>query len=119
MLPQQQPFRDNAQPGTTLAWLPGEDEDELRTHRVEEMRGGKRGEKLYVLAGELLHDITFESALGVSRWGAFDLPTLVSEQAEAQNLPLMRAAEKFTTVEVPKSDQGWLWHPWLGFAKKR
>lgn len=118
VLPQQQPFRDDAQPGTTLAWLPVGDEDELRPHRVEEVRAGKRGEKLYVPADELLHDVPLESAPGVSRWGAFDLQTLVSEQAEAQDLPLDQTARKFTVVEVPKNDQGWLWHPWLGFAKK-
>lgn len=122
VLPQQQPFRDDAQPGTTLAWLPIGDEDELRPHRVEDVPGGKRGEKLYVPADELLHDITLESAPGVSRWGALDLPTLVSEQAEAQDQSLDQVARKFTTVEVPslkENPQGWLWHPWLGFARKR
>ena len=116
VLPQQQPFRHDEQPGTTLVWLP-DDEGDLVPHRVEDLPGS-RGEKLYVPAGELLHGIALNAASGVSRWGAFDLPALVSEQAEAHDLPLDLAAQKFTTVDVPHSDQGWCWHPWLGFTKK-
>ncbi|WP_343122236.1 hypothetical protein [Rhodanobacter sp. 115] len=122
VLPQQQPFRDDARPDTTLAWLPDEDEDALKLHRVEDVRNGKRGEKLYVPAGELLHPMTLEPASGISRWGEFDLPSLVGEQADARNLSLDQAARKFTTVDVPSlrdNAQGWCWHPWLGFSKKR
>lgn len=122
VLPQQQPFRDDARPDTTLAWLPDEDEDALKLHRVEDLRNGKRGEKLYVPAGELLHDIALKPATGISRWGEFDLLALVSEQADARDLSLDQAARKFTTVDVPSlkdNAQGWCWHPWLGFSKKR
>lgn len=119
VLPQQQPFRHDEQPGTTLAWLPTEDEDDLLPHRVEDAPGSRRGEKLYVPARELLHEIALNVAPGVSCWGEFDLPSLVSEQAEAQDMSLDLAARKFTTVEVPLSDQGWRWHPWLGFTKQR
>jgi len=119
VLPQQQPFRHDEQPGTTLAWLPNEDDDDLVPHRVEDMPGSRRGEKLYVPARELLRKVALDVAPGVSRWGEFDLLSLVSEQAEAQDLPLDRAACKFTTVEVPCNDQGWRWHPWLGFTRQR
>jgi CRISPR-associated endonuclease/helicase Cas3 len=119
VLPQQQPFRHDEQPGTTLAWLPNEDEDDLLPHRVEDAPGSKRGEKLYVPARELLHEVALNVAPGVSCWGEFELPSLVSEQAEAQDMSLDLAARKFTTVEVPRSDQGWRWHPWLGFTKQR
>lgn len=122
VLPQQQPFRHDEHPGTTLAWLPHEDEDDLRPHRVEDASGGRRGEKLYVAAGELLHEVALNVAPGVSCWGDFSLSSLVSEQAEAQDLTLDQAACKFTTVEVPSlrdNPQGWRWHPWLGFSKKR
>lgn len=120
-LPQQQPFRDDPMKTTTLAWLPGEDEDVLLPHRVEEIRGTRRGEKLYVPATEMLHEIPLAPASRVSRWGKFDPLAAVNEQAEAQDMSLRRAAEKFTTVEVPESEsgQGWLWHPWLGYIKKR
>ncbi|MHB1059212.1 MAG: type I-F CRISPR-associated helicase Cas3f [Rhodanobacter sp.] len=120
VLPQQQSFRHDEQPGTTLAWLPDEDEDDkLVPNRVEDVHNGKRGEKLYVRADELLHEVTLEAAAGISCWGTFDLSSLVSEQADAQDLPLDLAARRFTTVEVPQSDQGWRWHRWLGFTKRR
>ena len=120
VLPQQQPFREDTLKTTTLAWLPRDDEsDELVPQRVEDVRNTPRGEKLYVPADELLHDIALEPATGASRWGQFDLPSLVSAQAEAQGLSLESTAKKFTTVEVPRSDQGWWWHPWLGISRYR
>jgi CRISPR-associated endonuclease/helicase Cas3 len=122
VLPQQQPFRHDEQPGTTLAWLPDGDEDGLLPHRVEDAPGSRRGEKLYVPAGELLHEVALNVAPGISCWGEFDLPSLVGEQAEAQDLPLDLAARRFTTVEVPslkENHQGWRWHPWLGFTRRR
>ena len=118
VLPQQQPFRDDAQRDSTLAWLPVDDEDELQPFRVEEQKGGKRGENLYVPASTMLARIPLAPATGVSRWGDFDLDALINAQAEAQDLSQARAAEKFTTVNVPKNGQGWYWHPWLGFAKR-
>ena len=117
VLPQQQPFRHDDQPGTTLVWLPDED-DKLVPHRVEEAQS-RRGEKLYIGAGELLHEVAVTAEAGVSHWGDFDLPSLLSEQAEAMDRPLDEIARKFTTVEVPSSDLGWRWHPWLGFIKNR
>ena len=122
VLPQQQPFRHDEQPGTTLAWLPSEDGDDLLPHRVEDAPGSRRGEKLYVPARELLHEVALNVAPGISCWGEFDLSSLVGEQAEAQDLPLDLAARRFTTVEVPslkENHQGWRWHPWLGFTRQR
>jgi CRISPR-associated endonuclease/helicase Cas3 len=123
VLPQQQPFRDDARPDTTLVWLPDEDEgDALKLYRVEDLRNGKRSENDYIEAPELLHDIALKPATGISRWGEFDLPALVGEQADARDLSLDQAARKFTTVDVPSlkdNAQGWCWHPWLGFSKKR
>ena len=122
VLPQQQPFRDASMKTTTLAWLPSEDgdddEDALVPHRVEDLRGGKRGEKLYVSAKELLHDLSLNVAPNISRWGEFDLRTLLIEQADVLDRPLERVARMLTTVEVPESAQGWLWHSWLGYVKK-
>lgn len=121
VLPQQQPFREDTMKTTTLAWLPvgDEDEDKLEPHRVEDVHGAKRGARLYVpVGGDLLHALSFDVAPCVSHWGEFDLLAAVNEQTEAQDMPLRRAAEKFTTVEVPESTQGWLWHPWLGYVKK-
>lgn len=117
VLPQQQPFRHDDMRATTLAWLP-DDDDELVPHRVED-DPGKRGHKLYVAAPEMLHRIPLQAAERVTPWGQFDLLALVTEHAEALDRPLDETARKFTTVEVPHSDQGWRWHPWLGFTRRR
>jgi CRISPR-associated endonuclease/helicase Cas3 len=122
VLPQQQPFRHDERPGTTLAWLPGEDEEDLVPHRVEDAPGRSRGEKLYVRARELLHEVALDIAPGINCWGELDLSSLVGELAEAQDMPLDSAACRFTTVEVPsleENHQGWRWHPWLGFTRQR
>lgn len=120
VLPQQQPFREDSSPDQTLAFLPNDDEDML-LHRVEDDRR-KRGVSVFVPAPELLHRIPLEPAVGISPWGGLDLAEileLITEQAEAMDLPLYEAARKLTTVKVPRSDQGWRWHPWLGFAPYR
>jgi len=46
---------------------------------------------------------------------------LLAEQAEYLDLPLRDCAKKLATVEVPwhrDRNQGWFWHPWLGFKEK-
>lgn len=98
-------------------WLPDED-DKLLPHRVEDAPG-RRGEKLYIAAGELLHEVALSTESAVSRWGDFDLPSLPNEQVAALDRPLDEIAKKFTTVEVPRNDLGWRRHPWLGFIKNR
>lgn len=121
VLPQQQPFRHDDLPTTTLVWRPDEDDDKLQPQRVEDAPGRKRGEKLYVPADELLEEIALHPAPNVSRWGDFDLLGLVAEQAEARELSLDEVACKFTTVEVPslrQNPRGWQWHSWLGFTKR-
>lgn len=118
VLPQQQPFRADPQPDVTLVWRPEDnDDDDFKWHRVVDDPASKRGEPLYVR--EALHPMTLQLAVGISRWGEFDLSALIGDQAEAQEMPLVRAAEKFTEVDVPPSGQGWFWHPWLGIGKHR
>src|SRR5690606_17888235 len=105
---------------TTLVWLPDEeDEDTLQAHRVEELRNGKRGQTLYLPASDRLRDGSAEPAAGISRWGHFDLMALLQDQAEAQELSLRQAAEKFTTVEVAENGQGWHWYPWFGCVNRQ
>lgn len=119
VLPQQQPFRDDAMPTTTLAFLPDEDEERLVLHRVEEDKA-RHGKELYVpIDGSLRHDITLERGPRISPWGEFDLMALLAEQAEYLDLSLRTCAERLETVEVPDSTQGWRYHLWLGFGNKK
>ena len=115
VLPQQQPFRHDEQPGATLVCLPDED-DKLVWHRVEDALA-KLNQDPYVSAH--VDPVTLQPAERIGPWCAFDLLALLREQAEALDRPLDETAKKFTTVEVPRCDLGWRWHPWLGFIKNR
>jgi CRISPR-associated endonuclease/helicase Cas3 len=119
VLPQQQPFRDDTMPTTTLAFLPDEDEERLVLHRIEDDKI-RRGRNLYVpIERSQRHDIKLEPGPRIGPWGEFDLMTLLAEQAEHLDLSLRASAEKLATVEVPESAQGWRYHPWLGFTRSR
>lgn len=121
VLPQQQPFRDDTERRTTLAFLPGDEEDDgLQPHRVE-ANPAKRGDSLYVGAGELLYHIPLQPAAGIASWGGMDLPELLAlleEHAAALGLELAETARRLAVLDVPRSDQGWRWHPWLGFTRR-
>lgn len=116
VLPQQQPFRDDAMSTTTLVLLPDEDEERLVLHRAEDDKA-RRSRDLYVpIDRSQRHDVKLELGERIGAWGEFDLMTLLAEQAEYLDLSLEEAAKKFAAVEVPESTQGWNWHPWLGFS---
>lgn len=119
VLAQQQPFREDGRPERTLVFLPDEDEESLLAHRIEE-KLDKAGQNPYVRA--TLYEIPLECSPGIDPWGVMDLTQLlerVRELAEAEDLSLREAARKFTAVEVPRGDQGWFWHPWLGVTPRR
>lgn len=119
VLPQQQPFRDDTLPTTALVFLPDEDEEQLVLHRIEE-DGARRGKSLYIsIDHSQRHDVALEPGPRISNWGEFDLMSLLVEQAEHLDLPLRQCAERMATVEVLKNDQGWRYHPWLGFSNEK
>jgi CRISPR-associated endonuclease/helicase Cas3 len=55
----------------------------------------------------------------IEPWGVTDYMAALIELANALELPLRVCAEKFGTVTVRPSDNGWRYHPALGFAKTR
>ncbi len=116
VLPQQQPFRHDPLASTTLVFLPDEEGEQLRLHRVEEPRA-RRDPTLYVpIDRSQRRDVTWEAGPRISPWGQFNLLTLLQEQAEHLDKPVDDCARRLTTVEVPASESGWLWHPLLGFG---
>lgn len=119
MLAQQQPFREDSLPHLTLAFLPDTDEETLSPHRVEGSLE-HAGQDPYVPA--IWYEVELQPAAGVIPWGDMSRQQLldrVRELAEAEGLPLREAACRFTTVDVRSSEQGWLWHPWLGLTSRR
>jgi len=117
VLPQQQPFREDTLRKTTLAFLPDEDEERLVLHRIED-DPARRGRNLYIpIDRSLRHDMKLTLGERIDTWGEFDLMALLAEQAEHLDLPLRTCAERLAAVEAPYSEQGWRYHPWLGFRR--
>ncbi|MDR1967798.1 MAG: type I-F CRISPR-associated helicase Cas3f, partial [Burkholderiaceae bacterium] len=122
VLPQQQPFRDDPQPRATLVFLSDDDGEQLALHRVE-TDPARGGQNLYIdINGQCLGVQLAPTERRINPWGEFDLMALLAEQAEYLDLPLRDCARKLVTVEVPwdrQRNQGWFWHPWLGFKEKQ
>ncbi len=119
VLPQQQPFRADAQRSATLVFLPDDDEEHLLLHRVEDAHDRRSGPLYPVVERSQHNKVALEVGPGIQAWGEVDLMALLMEQAEHLDRPLRKCAEWLTTVEVPESTPGWRHHPWLGFAKAR
>lgn len=119
VLAQQQPFRDDAQLTTTLVFLPDEDDERLLMHRVVDAKSA-RAQELYVPINQSLHqDVILTPRAGISPWGAFELLDLLTAQAEHLDMSLTRCAQRMATVNVPESEQGWRYHPWLGLTVRK
>jgi CRISPR-associated endonuclease/helicase Cas3 len=125
ILPQMQPFRNQALHTTALAFLPDDDEERLVLHRIEETPT-QRNDKLYIeINDSLCRNISLQPGQRISPWGKFDLMSLLAEQAEYLDQPLRTCAERMATVEVPNNGRekgewkGWRYHPWLGFASDK
>lgn len=123
LLQQAQAFRDDSQQReVSLVLLPAEDGERAVLHKVEDLKGGKRGELLYAAVEEELHTRLDDAALSsssVSVWGARDYMTELALLAESMDRPMEWCARQFGTVSVPSNDSGWLSHPALGFWKRR
>lgn len=122
LLPQQQPFRDNAgQQEVTLVLLPDKDGEHGVLHQVLDVKQGRRGEKLYVEVERALHARLPDAATQGERitpWGVIEYMNELQALAESMEMPLRRCAERFGTVNVINNDAGWLSHPVLGFSKR-
>lgn len=118
VLPQQQPFRDDAGRETDLLFLPDDDEEKLVIHRIhEEARRGKPA--IYTTAENQVERLSLTFGPRIEPWGSHDLMELLLAQVEAHEMTLQACAERFTVVGVPDSTQGWRYHPVLGFGKKK
>jgi len=116
ILPQQQTFRKQTLKTTSLVFLP-DDDGHLRLHRVEDGRSRRDG-KLYISVDQSQrHDVAMTLGPGISAWERFELMPLLEEQAAYLDRSIEDCAQRLTVVEVPASEQGWRWHPLLGFRK--
>ena len=121
VLPQQQPFRKESVPrDITLALLPDEDGEKPLLHLV--MDGDRRGENLYVLVNDSqCEHLAGDLVVGdrIEHWGLTDYMTALTSLASELDLPLSTCARRFGTATVRPSENGWRYHPALGFAERR
>lgn len=123
LIPQAQPFRDDAgQREVSLVLLPDDEAEQAALHWVMDTRQGQRQHTSYLRVQDELHtplDDQLVSGPGIGPWGVTDYLQELGELAEALDLSLRRCAERFGTVSVPEHDGGWRSHPVLGFTKKK
>ena len=120
VLPQQQPFRHDPEPKVDLVLLPDEEAEGYALYRVEP--GPERYRNLYAKIDDSLnHRIPDEQLAGarMAPWGVTDYMEALTELAQERGMTLGACAERYGTVTLPKSLQGWRFHPALGFTRSR
>ena len=120
VLPQQQPFRFDPKPKVDVALLPNEDGEDYALYRVAP--GEDRYRNLYKMIEDSLNQrIPDEEVAGmrIAPWGVTDYMEALTTLAEERDVTLEACAERYGTVTLPESQQGWRFHPALGFTKGR
>jgi CRISPR-associated endonuclease/helicase Cas3 len=117
---QQQPFRLDTQQRVDLVLLPDEEGEDFRLTRIDP--GKRRYESIYVPVENSLNQRIGDAELSgprISPWGETDYMQALIELAEALDMSLEHCARRFGTLSLPASEQGWRFHPLLGFARRR
>jgi CRISPR-associated endonuclease/helicase Cas3 len=119
VLQQQQPFRKQTQKEVDLVLLPNDDEDDYVLARVADEPGQR--DKLFIADDEKNHRIPDDAVRGehIAPWGATDYMTELTRLADSMEISLETCAKKYGSVSLPNNDQGWRFHPALGFTKWR
>lgn len=116
VLPQQQPFRHDVIPKVDLELRPTEDGDDYEMFWLYE----EHGQREWVpVEKSKNHPISNDAVqgLGIVPWGQTNYLQALTELAEELEMPLVDCARRFGTVTLPKSTNGWCFHPALGFTK--
>lgn len=118
-LQQMQPFRDDTRPDIDVVFLPDEDDERALLHRVAD--GPRKWEKLYVPVDSSLNHPVPDRAVrgaGITPWGEIDLMASLLQQAQEMDMPPKDFSVRYAGASLPDSQQGWRWHPVLGFSGK-
>jgi len=122
VLPQQQPFRLDPMERVDLELRPNEDGNDYALMLLMEKKGGRRGETTFVEL-EKSHNkrIPDPKVKGerITVWGETDYMQALTDLATALDMPLDRCAQRFGTLSLPESTNGWRFHPALGFTKDK
>ena len=109
-LQRKQPFRHDPQGRQRYVLMPGDSDPHL--HRLE-----KNGQLSGV--NNLKNDISLELARGVSAWGVTDYLSELEKLAEQLDMTPEDAARRYGFLDLPATgyDNGWDYHPVLGFNR--
>lgn len=122
VLPQQQPFRLDTVKRVDLELRPNDDEDGYELVRLMDKPNGRRGETLGVKVEDSQnHRIPDTDVQGhnIKPWGQTDYWESLTELATELDMTLADCARRFGTVTLAENDNGWRFHPALGFTKAK
>lgn len=122
LLPQQQRFRRDDTKRVDLLLRLTTDEDDYELVQLMDKPNGRRGEKEFAAVEKSQNHRIPETAvqgLGIEPWGQTDYLQALVELADELDKPLEYCAERFGIVTLPQNDNGWCFHPALGFTKAR
>ncbi|WP_025042087.1 type I-F CRISPR-associated helicase Cas3f [Nitrosospira briensis] len=122
VLPQQQRFRRDDIKRVDLLLRPTDDGDDYELVQLMDKPNGRRGEKEFAVLekshNDRISDMDVQGS-GIEPWGQTDYLEALVELADEMDMPLAKCAESYGTVTLPQSDNGWRFHPALGFTKAR
>ncbi len=122
VLPQQQPFRFDPMQRVNLELRPDDDGDDYQLMQLLEPESGRRGETVFVAVETSLNKrVTDDRVQGerITAWGQTDYMQALTDLAAELDMSLEKCAQRFGTVTLPKNDNGWRFHPALGFTKAK
>lgn len=122
VVPQQQPFRLDVIKRVDLVLRPTDDGEKYELVQLMDKPKGRYGETSFVVVDKSQHHRIPDEAvqgLGIEPWGQTDYLQALIELAEELDMPLADCARRFGTVTLPNNDNGWRFHPALGFTKRR
>ena len=112
ILQREQPFRKQLRPDVDLVLLPDEDGEEWILHEIRQ----ERGQRSYVAQEARLNRSEIVCSGPVLPWVHVEYMDALMELAEQMDMDLQACARKFGTITLPESDNGWSFHPALGFG---
>lgn len=120
VLQQQQRFRLDVIKRVDLLLRPTDDGEDYELVQLMDKPKGRRGEKQFVVVetsqNQRIPDAHVRG-VGIEPWGQTGYLQAVIELADELDMSVADCARRFGTVTLPESDNGWRFHPALGFTK--
>jgi len=118
VLPRLQPFRQDDRLQVDLVLLRDDEADEgYALHHLVE--GERYGEIKLRRIDEIHHRVpdSCVNGPGISPWARGDFLQVLNDYAQALGMDPEACAKRFAAVTLPDAEQGWRFHPVLGFSR--